>query len=339
MILKHVVTAEEDGLQAGLILKKVFQISRQLNKKIRHEGSLTRSGQPARMVDPCRKGDLLEACYTAPGEMPPGLRLKSRDDILILYEDDHLIVADKPAPLLTHPAYKGQEDSLITLLGGHYNLHPVSRLDRQTSGLVLLAKNGFIHDRLSRTDIVKIYCGFVYGLPQPAAGSFTQPIRRRVDSIILRETTSAKDPAGQPAKTDYKVACSYTVKLEERAVSKLYFRLWTGRTHQIRVHCQAAGHPLLGDGLYGFGDRISSKTPSPSANSRSFQDRAAGEAGPIKTAVIEACESLISRQALHACKLAFQHPLTGQLLEVESALRSDLFNLEKKLASQTKTLQ
>lgn len=208
----------------------------------------------------------------------------------IIYEDDWLLVVNKPADMIIHPTNKISSDTLVNIIAGYYEktkqkagCHPVYRLDRNTTGLIIIAKQPQIqyylaaaHDRITR-----LYLAIAEGAPRPAEAMLCSPIGRKEGSIIERTVKSY----GQAALTRYKILR----KLKNYSLLEL--KLYSGRTHQIRVHMAYDGHPLLGDDLYG-GD----------------------------------C-SLISRQALHAYKVSFIHPISGQKLSFNVPLPEDMLKL------------
>lgn len=239
------------------------------------------------MIDPVPEGSLLTVFYFAENEMEEGTIVEESNGIRILFQDDWLIVAAKPADLLTHPSYMGETKSLTTLLTP-YTLHPVSRLDRDTSGLILLAKNGYAHDRLASVPVQKCYFALVRGCMPETEGLIDAPIARCPDSIITREVRAD----GQAAQTKYRVLATAEYR-DQTVYQMIELELLTGRTHQIRVHCKYLGHPLIGDDLY-LGEDL-----------------------------LEADRSL-GRQALHAHSLEFTHPISGQDLSLHTEMPADL---------------
>jgi len=218
--------------------------------------------------------------------------IPEKDNLRIIYEDDTLLVVDKPAPMLTHPTVQSATGTLANLIAGHYlatgqhcGIHPVSRLDRNTSGLVLFAKNSLYHYLLTQSHITKTYLGIVEGQPTPLSGIITAPISRKSGSIIEREVNFSQ---GQAAETTYEVLTS------NQKFSLVRFVLHTGRTHQIRVHCAYLGCPLVGDNLY-------------------------GRTGPQ------------TRHCLHAFQLNFVQPFTNSLLSFTSPLPKDMVAMLKQV--------
>lgn len=225
---------------------------------------------------------------------PENERMKAEPlPLQIVYEDDALLVVEKPAGMSTIPSREHPCGTLANAIAYYYQqskhagaVHFVTRLDYDTSGLVLVAKHRHIHHLLSlaqqQNTIIKEYLAMTQGIPTPAEGCIDLPIARVSDSIIKREVHAD----GQPASTLYHT--EQEVHINNQAYALIRLQLLTGRTHQIRVHMTALGHPLLGDSLYG-GD----------------------------------C-TLIRRQALHCARLAFSHPITGKPLQFESPLPKDI---------------
>lgn len=211
----------------------------------------------------------------------------------IVYEDDVLLVVEKPAGMSTIPSREHPNGTLANAIAYYYSqiehtgtVHFVTRLDYDTSGLVLVAKYRHVHHLLSLSQqhntITKEYLAIIAGILTHPSGRIDQPIARTSDSIILREVRSD----GQPASTLY--STESTFQIGAQTYSLLRLQLLTGRTHQIRVHMRYLGHPLLGDALYG-GD----------------------------------C-TLLQRQALHCARLQFAHPITREPMQFESDFPNDL---------------
>jgi 23S rRNA pseudouridine1911/1915/1917 synthase len=205
--------------------------------------------------------------------------------VSILYEDKVLLAVAKPAGLLTHNPGKERNSALSRRVAWYYRqkeiaaaVHPVSRLDKETSGLVLFAKNACIHHMMTNRPLTKVYLGLTEGCWNIKKGIMDGPIARKPGSIIERMVDYEK---GRPAETQYEVLA------EGNGISLVRFVLSTGRTHQIRVHCAAAGHPLMGDSLYG--------RPQPQ-----------------------------QRHLLHAYALSFAHPLSGKSITITAPLPDDM---------------
>ncbi len=205
--------------------------------------------------------------------------------LTIKYEDDYVLVIEKPAGMNTIPSREHPTKSLANAIVHYYEqighqaaVHIVTRLDRDTSGLVLIAKHRHIHHLFSlfqkEKSVSREYYALIEGHINPPEGRVEGPIGRMADSIIKREVR----PDGQAALTLYKTIQHYP------SYSLLHLKLMTGRTHQIRVHMSHMGHPLLGDDLYG-GSR-----------------------------------ALINRQALHCGFLTFNHPITGEQMQFNRVL-------------------
>ncbi|NLM78405.1 MAG: RluA family pseudouridine synthase [Ruminococcaceae bacterium] len=286
MRLSYLVQPADDGQRAVDVLVRQTGMSRLLTKKVRLYGSLLCNGQPHRMIDLVRSGDQLVARYEPDGSGPPPLR--TVEGIKVRYQDDWVLVVSKPADLVTHPSYLHDEDALTALLSDR-PLHPVNRLDRDTSGLVLLALNGHAHHVISSRPQSKHYLALLHGRLPAARGMVQAPMRRAAGSIMLREVHEN----GLQARTLWQEYRYFAYS----DVSLVGFQLLTGRTHQIRVHCQACGCPIVGDSLYG------------------------SKAAP------DVLDQLIGRQALHAVRLVFYHPVTGKQETVTAPLESDFQRL------------
>jgi 23S rRNA pseudouridine1911/1915/1917 synthase len=241
----------------------------------------------------------------------------------IAYEDDDIIVIDKPAGLVVHPAAGHATGTLVNALiahcgaslsgiGGVRRPGIVHRLDKDTSGLMVVAKNDRAHASLSaqfadhgRTgEMRRGYLAFVWGVPNRTRGTVDAPIDRHPHA---REKMAVRE-GGREAVTHYEVKEVFNGQDGKPVASLLALQLETGRTHQIRVHMAHIGHPLLGDSVYG----------------PHFKTKA-NQLGPQSQAALAA----LDRQALHAYLLALEHPRSGDVLHWESPLPEDLLLLEK----------
>lgn len=222
----------------------------------------------------------------------------------VVYEDDHLIVVNKPAGLVVHPAPGSPDRTLVNALlahcggslsgiGGVRRPGIVHRLDKDTSGLMVAAKNDATHHGLSALfaahDIIRRYDAIVRGVPRPAAGRIEGNIGR---SPRNRKKMAVLKQGGRHAVTHFE-----TVERYEGMAAYVRCRLETGRTHQIRVHMSHIGHPIVGDAVYGRALR---------------HGRLAEHTGAM------------ARQALHAAELGFRHPATGETLQFSAALPDDM---------------
>ena len=243
----------------------------------------------------------------------------------IVYEDDDIVVIDKPRGLVVHPAAGHETGTLVNALiahcgaslsgiGGVKRPGIVHRLDKDTSGLMVVAKNDLAHRSLTaqfadhgRTGAMERgYLAFVWGVPNRPRGTVDAPIDRHPHA---REKMAVRE-GGREAVTHYEVRESFAGRDGKPVASLLACRLETGRTHQIRVHLAYIDHPLLGDAVYG----------------PHFKTKAS-HLGPQTPAALAS----LGRQALHAYLLVIEHPKTGQLLRWESSLPEDLLLLEGTL--------
>jgi 23S rRNA pseudouridine1911/1915/1917 synthase len=243
----------------------------------------------------------------------------------IVYEDDDLIVLDKPPGLVVHPAAGHETGTLVNALiahcgaslsgiGGVKRPGIVHRLDKDTSGLMVVAKNDLAHQSLSaqfadhgRTGAMQRgYLAFAWGVPHRQHGTIDAPIDRHPHA---RERMAVRE-RGREAVTHYQIQETFAGRDGKPIASLLACRLETGRTHQIRVHLTHLGHPLLGDAVYG----------------PHFKTKA-NQLGPQAQAALAA----LGRQALHAYLLVIEHPRTGEILHWESALPADLQHLRSAL--------
>ena len=244
--------------------------------------------------------------------------------IEVVYEDDALTVVNKPAGMVTHPARGNWRGTLVNALQFHYDTlstlagenRPgiVHRLDRDTTGLLVVVKNDVAHRKLGLQfelrQVHKEYLALVHGVPQRDSDYIEQPIGFHP---TVREKMAIRDPqdGGKDAVTFYQVVERF------RGFALVRCKPQTGRTHQIRIHLTHIGHPILADKLYSGRDRIT----------------LADVAGPDRIRALspdEAGTVLIDRQALHAHRLRFRHPLTEQELDLTAPLPADM---ERTLAA------
>ncbi|WP_248931116.1 RluA family pseudouridine synthase [Paenibacillus hamazuiensis] len=293
--LTYTVPPEEDGFLLRTILQKRMNVSRKLLSRLKlTEQGITVNGVRQYINVKVKAGDLVE------------LRMQEEqsDDILpqdlplsILYEDDHLLIVNKAAGMIVHPTHGHYVGTIANAVvyhwqqtGVHCRFRPIHRLDQETSGVLAIAKNPFVHQQVSEQmqagTVEKEYLALVRGMVEQDSGTVDEPIDRDPEQPHVRIVT----PSGYPSVTHFWV---------ERRFAKatlVRLKLETGRTHQIRVHMKHLGHPLIGDKMYG------------------------GAAEPEG----EASELMMERHALHACRLAFTHPATRQRVEFTAGLPEDM---------------
>lgn len=256
--LTHTVTQEEAGARVDVILRRALGLTGSVIRRVKWlpDGILL-DGQKTYPNVPVTAGQVLDVAVDDPERRPNILPAPGPLDIV--FEDDHLVVVNKQAGVLVHPVVPEQTDTLGNFLLWHYQatgqkgtlFHPVHRLDRGTTGLLVAAKHPsaqtYLKEQLHTADFRREYLAITVGAPSPLGGSVDAPIAHAPDSPIAHRV----DPNGLRAVTHYKT-------LQAGPLSLVALRLDTGRTHQIRVHMAHIGHPLLGDFLYGTEDaRIS----------------------------------------------------------------------------------
>ena len=240
MELKH--TATRPG-RLSSFLKNEMHMSSGLVNRLKWQNRILVNGKPEHNDFSVRPGDVITALLEEPEPEYPA----QDGPLTVLYEDDHILVVDKPAGMLIHPSRSQLTDTLANFVQGYYQktgqhcaFHPITRLDRDTFGIVLLAKNPHIHSRLQTVPIRKVYHALVFGGPEADSGIIDAPIARKPLPSLLREIR----PDGKPSLTEFRV-------LERRSeLCKLELCPVTGRTHQLRLHCAHMGYPILGDPQY-----------------------------------------------------------------------------------------
>lgn len=287
--MELLVTAEQAGRTVKSLLKGELGLSTaRIGRLKRTETGLTLNGVRVFTSAVVRCGDRLAVDLPA-AERPTDIAPVPME-LDIPWEDEHLLVVNKSAPLAVIPSSLAPgERSLAAGLAAHLGagacVHPVNRLDRGTTGLMVAAKNGWVHDRLRRQlhseCFRRRYLAVCVGTPRPHEGHIDRPIGRAPGSAIRRQV----DGQGRPARTDYRV-------LQEGPLSLVELTPHTGRTHQLRVHMASLGCPLVGDWLYGRED-----------------------------------PGLIARPALHAEFLEFVHPVTGRTVSLTAGLPADMRKL------------
>ena len=303
MILRYTVTDADVGKTAEDVIRKRLCVSASLVKRVKHEAGITVFGEVVFSNYVVKRGDEL-AVDTSVSEPSCG-NLPEDGELDILFENEGLLAVNKSSGILVHPSHSRNAGTLSNFVAGYLLrnsgvgcCHAVNRLDRDTSGVVLFAKNSHMKARgaraLAAVDAKKEYLAIVAGVLGPEKGVLDRPIKRLRERDLLR--VCADD--GQRAVTHYETAA--VLDVGSKTVSLLKLWLETGRTHQIRVHMLSAGHPILGDKLYYTED-----------------SRAVSEALRIQT------------QALHAGKLSFFEPLSGEYMTV-SAAPPDTFDIFAK---------
>lgn len=241
MELRH--TATHPG-RLSSFLRGEMKMSAGLVNRLKWQGQIFVNGKPEHNDFPVQTGDVI----TVPLDEEEPDYPPQEGALTILYEDEWLLAVEKPAGMLIHPSRSRNEGTLANFVLGYYGrtgqrsaFHPVTRLDRDTFGIVLLTKNAHIHALLQGTDVKKTYHALVLGGPEEDEGIINAPIARKELPSLLREIR----PDGKPSVTKWRV-------LERKGkLCKLELHPITGRTHQLRLHCAYKGFPILGDPQYG----------------------------------------------------------------------------------------
>ncbi|MGG6312475.1 RluA family pseudouridine synthase [Paenibacillus macerans] len=308
--IEYQVTESEEGWTVKSVLQRRLGVSRKLLSRIKlTERGVQLNGERVFISVPVKVGDTVSV----------SLEKETSTDILpepipfdIVYEDEALLIVNKAAGVIVHPTHGHYTGTLANGVvhywrekGEQYRFRPVHRLDQETSGLIAIAKNAYVHQHISEQliagEVTKKYTALVHGCPAATEGSIDGPIDRDPAEPHRRIVT----PSGYPALTFYHVSACLG------AGARVELRLGTGRTHQIRVHMTSIGHSLIGDKFYGM----------PGLEGLSEAEREA----------VAAWDGAIGRQALHASELGFCHPLTGEALTFTSDLPADMRKLEALL--------
>ncbi|MBA4494801.1 RluA family pseudouridine synthase [Paenactinomyces guangxiensis] len=296
----HEVTAEEEGKMLHQVLKNRFRFSRRMMSRLRRSGLVTVNGEIIYFTARVSRGDQIfirlpseESGHIPPQEIP----------FAVVYEDEDIIVIDKPPGLVVHPTRGYPDGTLANGLmhywaqrGESYKVRPVTRLDKDTSGLMAVAKHAYTHAYLAAQMAEKryrrAYLAVVHGRMAEDQGIIDKEIGINREQQIR---WVIEGDGGAPAVTRFEVVERYS------RATRVRLELETGRTHQIRIHLSSIGHPIIGDEMYGT----------------------------------KADQHLISRQALHATYLRLFHPRLREWKEWESSLPQDM----ERLIAQLKKFQ
>ncbi len=281
MELNH--TARREG-RLSKILREEMGLSAGLMNRLKWTGALKVNGQSVHTDFPVQPGDTVTAVLEEERPDYPAEDLP----LTILYEDDFLLAVDKPQGMLIHPSSARNTGTLANAVAGYYRrtgstgaFHPLTRLDRDTFGIVLIAKNGYACALLQRSRPRKTYHALTLGGPKDDWGTIDAPIARKPLPSLLREIR----PDGKPSRTEYRVLD------RGEALCRLALTPITGRTHQLRLHCAYMGFPIVGDPQYG------------SAEALTWAEKLG-----------------VTGQQLCAKRLEFTHPVTGAALTLESRM-------------------
>lgn len=275
--------ADREGRLSSFLLGEL-KMSSSLMNKLKWGDAIRVNGTPQRTNYPVKPGDVVSVRLD---EEEPEFPAED-GPLTILYEDAYLLAVDKPAGMLIHPSRSKFEGTLANFVAGYYRrtgqksaFHPLTRLDRDTFGIVLLAKNAHVHTLLQQGKVQKTYHALTFGWTNEDAGTIDAPIARRELPSLLRYVS----PEGKPSVTEFSVLS------RQETICKLALWPITGRTHQLRVHCAHMGHPILGDPQYG------------SIESQAFSTTLG-----------------LTHQLLCAKRLELAHPITGENMCLESRM-------------------
>lgn len=281
MELTHIATRT---VRLSSFLREEMAMSAGLVNRLKWHERILVNGKPQHTDYAVQIGDTITVLLDAPEIQYPAQQGK----LSILYEDDHILAVDKPAGMLIHPSRSKNTDTLANFVLGYYEktgqtcaFHPLTRLDRDTFGVVLLAKNPHVSALLQAGDLQKTYHAVTFGGPAEDAGVIDAPIARKPLPSLLREIRDD----GKPSLTEY------TVLERNKELCKLKLRPVTGRTHQLRLHCAHMGFPIVGDPQYGSEESIA------------FSN-----------------DSGIQTQLLCAKSLEFTHPVTSAPMTIVSQM-------------------
>ncbi len=306
MILNYIAKINDENKKLkDIIIKRLF-ISKELLKKLKYSNCIFVNGKNEFVNYIIHKDDKIMIDLESYLINKENERFEDKFKLIdgkldILYEDEYLLIVNKPSNMPTHPSSDNYDNTLSNIVASYlkkqkiYNIHIVTRLDKNTTGICIFAKNEYIQElfvrRKKEIELKKEYLAIVNGIVKENHGIIEKNIKRMNNTILLRETTN--NELGDYAKTEYNVIS----RNFENNYTILNVILHTGRTHQIRVHMIYLGHILLGDTLYA-----------------QYYD-------------IQNIDSLISRQALHAHRITFNHPITNKKIEILAPIPEDMNKL------------
>ena len=305
---EYSVGSDEKGLRLDLFLSRRDPfLSRSQVQKLIERGAVRVADHPAKAGQRLREGETVHC------EIPPVADydvLPEDIPLPVIYEDESILVVDKPTGMVVHPAAGHHQGTMVNAIlfhcrdlsgiGGVLRPGIVHRLDKDTSGLMIVAKSDRAHqvltDQFRKRQIQKTYQALVYGNMKGDQGFIDLPVGRHP---VDRKKMSTCSRRGKEAMTHWRVCERYG------EATLLHLNIETGRTHQIRVHLNAIGHPVVGDSVYGGTKRVHT----------------------IGDPVLRSALKGIKRQALHAAHLCFNHPITGNLMTFSSSLPEDMVSV------------
>lgn len=303
--ITYVVPPEDEGMVLRTVLQSRMAVSRTLMSRLKlTEQGIMVNGERVYINLHVRAGDVVQVRMEEERSddiMPQDLSIE------IMHEDDELIIVNKEAGMIVHPTHGHYINTVANAIvhhwqeqGVNHRFRPIHRLDQETSGVLAIAKNPYVHQHISeqmiRNEVTKEYLALVYGVMAEDHGTVNEPIDRDPEQPHMRIVT----PDGYSSVTHFRVEQRYS------NATLVRLRLETGRTHQIRVHMKHLGHPLVGDKMYVLDDTDS---------------------------LPQQLVDLMPRQALHHVTMGFVHPITNEKLEFHAELPADMKQAIQALCS------
>lgn len=322
MTLNYKITENDENKTVKAILQNQLHLSNRLITKLKTHQKILVNQQVAWVNEIPPVGALIQVILEIEEE---DNILPQKGDLDILYEDEFFLAVNKPANLVVHPSSYHPDSTLANFvkeyLKNHKKIRPINRIDRDTSGIVLFAKNEYIQEAFKNLPEKpqKEYIAIVWGTFSQKQGTISLPIARKPGSLIEREVNFE---TGQEAVTYYEVMAETSDKTG-KSLSLVKVFLKTGRTHQIRVHMSYLGHPLLGDSLYRSMEEWGTKVE----NKKEAEKKEKTEKEEKEEEMALEANTWIKRQALHAYRLCFQHPITQEKIEIIAPIPKDMQKL------------